>query len=134
MGHDEHFKGDVDVDGHLWVEGSLNFGRTGVTQQTSTSTAVTINTSAGIITSFPPTASIGVGTAIATIPVNNARVKAGSTVLVTIESGTLGATVTNIPYALVSGIVANQFTITVYNIGSTATNSVAPVKVGFLVM
>ena len=95
-----------------------------VTQATSITTAVTLNTLSGVITSVSSTlASLGE----ATFTVNNSLVKSTSVVLVSTEyTGAGNADVT-------VGAVANgSFTITIANQGSVALDSV--VKTHFFIV
>ena len=130
MGKDEHFRKDVDIDDHLWVQGSLNFGRTGTTQ-TSAGAAVIINSSAGIITTANATSAV-FGASLASVQVLNDHIKAESTVLVTIVGSSLTAGA--IAYAVVSAIGSGSFIATIYNIGATSNVATTPIKIGFLIV
>ena len=129
---DAEFKDDVDIDGHLHVHGSLDFGRKSVQQSGTNTSAVTINTSSGIIVSFTAAAADHCGILMSAV-VYNKRVKVSSTVLATIESGVVGLDTGALPYPVISNILNDQFTLTVYNIGPQTTNATGTIQIGYLV-
>lgn len=102
-----------------------------VTQLTSTSTAVTSNGSAGVITCFTSTAATGV---TATFIVNNTFVKSTSVIDVKVNGYTGGVFGTNgIPVASVVSIVdSTSFTVVVSNVGGNALAGV--VTLGYLIV
>ena len=122
----------VDLQGHIKAEGSLNFGRATAQQLFSNVTAVTLHTSSGVITTAGA-ALAAQNFSLASFIVYNHRVKASSTVLVTLENGYAGLTTGTIPYAVVSNILNGQFTITVFNIGATTNDNANPIQIGFLI-
>jgi hypothetical protein len=101
-----------------------------VTQTTSITTAVTINSSVGIITTV--SASTAAASA-ATFTVNNSQVAASSVVLVTLVaySGTLGTN--GFPVINVNSIGSGSFNIQIANVH--ASNSLSgTLQIGFMVL
>ena len=86
-----------------------------VTQITSRSTAVTINSGVGVITT--DVTNIGTG-ATASFIVNNSFVTASSKILATVVASGSALTVAQIPALTISAIGAGVFTINVASVGS----------------
>lgn len=109
--------------------GAISLPKSAVTQQTSITTAVTINAPTGVITT--QAASAGAGTA-QSFTVNNSLVTSNSTVLVTITnySGTLFTN--GVPIVQVRSVANGSFVIAIANVhASNALNSA--LKIAFLV-
>jgi len=84
-----------------------------VTQATSRTTAVTLNTGTGAITMF---SAAGSATA-ATFTVNNSSIAATDNIIVNQKSGT------NLYVLLITAIAAGSFNITFYTTGGTSTDA-----------
>lgn len=103
--------------GNLTVNGATNLGVATITQGTSRTTPVTINSTAGVITTNA-TAS-GAANTVLTFTVNNNRVTANSVVLLTIAETTTVPT-----YARVSTTAAGSFNISyAYSVLDIATST-----------
>jgi hypothetical protein len=96
-------------------------GRT-VTQITSTTTGVTINSSTGVITTFTETLA---GAANLTFTVTNSAVEAGSAVVVNVQNYTGAYTTNGTPLVAVNNVAAGSFDIKVLNVH--ASNALAGV-------
>lgn len=103
-------------DGTISLSGPVNALKTSVTQITNTTTPVTANRGAGIITTFTQTAAAG---AAVTFTVNNTSVVATSGVLVTLVdySGTI--TTNGLPVITVDNILLGSFDLRVNNCHQT---------------
>ena len=98
-----------------------------VTQLTSATTPVTVNASAGIITTVSQTLA---ASATARFQVNNSEVDANSAVFATVVGYASGST--GIPHVYVDDVQANQFDIVVANVhASSALNAL--VEISFVV-
>jgi hypothetical protein len=130
------------IDTNLTINGNLALGNAAadtltivkgaVTQITSTSTAVTINATSGVITTFSQSAAAA---ASVTFTVNNNVVGAATSVILLTIQDYAGTFSTNgIPVVAVDNIVANtSFDITISNVhGANALSGV--LKIGFLVL
>lgn len=129
--HDAHFKDDVQVDDRLTVSGRVNLGDVAVTQITSISTAVTVNSASGVITAYLTGNTADTGVIIGTFVVNNSKVLSSSVVLLSVTSTTVAATGASI-VATSSAVSNGSFTVTLTNASATQLNT-ASAKVNFLV-
>jgi hypothetical protein len=114
-----------------WLSLALNadglkplYNKGTVTQITSATTAVTLNTASGVITSFTQTIATGGKN---TFAVNNSLVTASSVILVSAQYTTAGA-----PLVIIDSIGAGSFLVTIANIGAVALNGV--VKIHFFIV
>jgi hypothetical protein len=132
--HDAHFKDDVQVDDRLTVSGRVNLGDVAVTQITSETTAVTVNSASGVITLYAAFFATLDEATPTTFTVNNSKVLASSVVLASLNLGApVPSVLTGANCSVVVGSVANgSFTLTVTN-NSGANLAGAALKVNFLV-
>jgi len=114
----------------LMTSKALNLGDGAVTQGTSVSTAVTLNASSGVITTFSQSALAG---ATSTFTVNNTFCLSTSVPLVTIGNyaGTYGTN--GFPLATVSSVSNGSFNITIVNTAPTNALSGA-LKLNFAIL
>lgn len=110
--------------------GGISFPKATITQLTSLTTGVTVNSTAGVITTVPATLA---SNATASFVVTNNRVAATSVVVAGVQaySGTFGTN--GIPTAAVSAVAAGSFTVTLANSHGTAALNGA-VGISFLVL
>jgi len=114
-----------------WLSLALNadglkplYNKGTVTQITGPSTAVTLNTASGVITTVSQTLLSG---SKSTFTVNNSLVTASSVILVSAQYNSAGT-----PFVFVDGISAGLFSVTVTNPIATAMS--APVKIHFFIV
>lgn len=115
------------------TSGSISLGKALATQLTSVTTSVSINASAGKITTFSATAAANGGSH--TFTVNNPKVSASSVVVASVSS----YAGTGIPVVQVGSVGSGSFTLKVINVDShDGTNPGdalnAPVQISFIVM
>lgn len=107
---------------------ALNYGRGTVTQATSISTGVTVNSASGVITTVSATTAAG---STSTFTVTNSCVAAASAVVLSLGaySGTFGTNGT--PIVSVSAVAAGSFDVKIFN--AHATNALSgTLKLHFL--
>lgn len=122
------FQDDVTIKPKAGKAMSVNLGASAsgaVTQATSTTTGVTLNKRAGVITTFAGTLA---GAAEETFIVTNSEVAVGDVVVVCI--GTSGGA--GLPMAYVSAVAAGSFSITITNLSASALN--AAYTINFVVL
>ena len=122
---DLHVDGHVKVEHHLTVEGHLNFGDGTVTQLTSNTTPVTVNSASGVITM---NALVGANS-VTPFTVFDTKVKNGSVVLLSLMTVPTTAVNPTAIALIASNVSAGQFTVTVTSTVATT----VPVSIGFLV-
>lgn len=98
-----------------------------VTQATSITTGVTLNSKSGVITTVSTTLAAGASASAFTL--TNSTITSSSVILTNCEQGATGSSVN----ALVSSIANGSCNITLTNVGGTTTGA-ATVKIHFLVI